>query len=207
MLSAFDKTSFALAGALLFEQTTWPLVNNLTRWGTNGFGFIAPGPQLTDQEVYILTSSLAVTPPVNPLPVISGIAPTSTVAGSAPFTLTINGSGFVADSTVLWNGAGLATTYVNGTRLTATVSALDIATAGTAQVSVQNPTPGGGASANLGFTITAAPGQLSLSATTIAFGSESVGLPSPAQKLTLVNTGGQAIGFASIAASSEFSNQ
>src|SRR5689334_7671656 len=73
------------------------------------------------------------------------------------FTLTVNGSGFVAGSIVNWNGSNRATTYVSGTQITASVSAADLTTAGTAQVTVFNPTPGGGTSGNASFTITAAP--------------------------------------------------
>jgi Abnormal spindle-like microcephaly-assoc'd, ASPM-SPD-2-Hydin len=205
VLSAFDKTNFTLVGALPFEQATYPFVSNLVRWGTNGFSFIAPGNGLTDQEIYVLSSSLAPTQPNNPLPTVSAISPTSAVAGAAAFPLTINGSGFIASSVVDWNGTPLTTNYVSGTQLSATVPATDVATAGGALVSVQNPAPGGGASSDIGFTIAAAPGQLSLSPATINFGSESVGAPSPAQAVTLTNTGGQAISLASIAASSQFS--
>ena len=47
----------------------------------------------------------------------------------------------------------LPTTFVNNTKVTATVPASDIATAGTATVTVSNPAPGGGASGPLTFTI------------------------------------------------------
>ena len=48
------------------------------------------------------------------------------------------------------------TTFVNNTQLTAVITAADIATAGTANVTVFNPTPGGGESATAAtFTITA----------------------------------------------------
>jgi hypothetical protein len=44
-------------------------------------------------------------------------------AGSAPFTLTVNGSKFVNGDTVDWNGVPLATTFVSASKLTAKVSA------------------------------------------------------------------------------------
>ncbi len=56
-------------------------------------------------------------------PSITSVAPSSATAGSAPFTITVNGSGFVPGDVVLWNGTPLPTTYVNGNQLTATVSA------------------------------------------------------------------------------------
>ncbi len=77
----------------------------------------------------------------------------SATAGDAGFTLTVNGSGFVSDSVVQWNGASRTTTYVSATQLTAAIPATDIAAAGTASVTVFNPAPGGGTSNAQSFTI------------------------------------------------------
>ncbi len=89
-----------------------------------------------------------------PVPGITGISPASAAAGGSQFTLTVNGTGFIAASTVLWNGANRTTTFVSPTQLTATIPASDITTAGTVEVSVLNPSPGGGSSESLTFTIT-----------------------------------------------------
>src|SRR5216683_791054 len=53
-------------------------------------------------------------------------------------------------SVVNWNGSPRATTFVSSAQLTAQISAADIATTGTASVTVFNPTPGGGMS-NVAF--------------------------------------------------------
>jgi hypothetical protein len=90
---------------------------------------------------------------VNPVPTLSALSPSSATAGGAAFTLTVTGTNFVSTSTVEWNGTGLTTTYGSATKLTASVPASDIATAGTASVTVVNPTPGGGTSSGLTFTI------------------------------------------------------
>jgi hypothetical protein len=82
----------------------------------------------------------------NPVPTITSISPATRKAGGSAFTLTVNGTGFVKGSAVRWNGANRTTTYVSTTRLTATILASDIALAGTAQVTVFNPAPGGGTS-------------------------------------------------------------
>ena len=92
----------------------------------------------------------------NPAPALSSLSPASAAAGSGTFTLTINGSGFIATSVVDWNGAPLPTTYASSTQLTAQVPATDVATAGTATITVANPTPGGGTSGAAVFTITSA---------------------------------------------------
>jgi hypothetical protein len=87
-------------------------------------------------------------------PAITTILPNSAAAGGAAFTLTINGTNFVAASMVNFGGAAPATTFVNSTQLTAAIPAAAIASAGTAAVTVTNPAPGGGASNAVNFTIT-----------------------------------------------------
>jgi len=97
-------------------------------------------------------------PPVsrgsNPTPTITAISPNSTVAGGAAFTLTINGTNFVAGSMVNFGGSAPATTFVNSTQLTAAIPAASIASTGTPGVTVTNPAPGGGTSKAINFTIT-----------------------------------------------------
>lgn len=92
-----------------------------------------------------------------PVPATSGISPSSSSAGSAGFTLTVNGSSFVATSVVRWNGANRTTTFVSATQLTATIAASDIATAGTRTITVFTPAPGGGTSNSQTFTILSPP--------------------------------------------------
>ena len=89
----------------------------------------------------------------NPVPAITGLSPAAADAGDADFTLTVNGSGFVAGSIVQWNGVDRATTYVSSTRLTAAIPAADIAAEATAAVTVFNPPPEGGTSNAQTFTI------------------------------------------------------
>jgi FG-GAP-like repeat len=89
----------------------------------------------------------------NPVPSITSLSPSSASAGGAAFTLTVNGSSFISASSVQWNGNSRTTSYISATQLTASVTAADIAAAGTANVTVVNPTPGGGTSQATGFTI------------------------------------------------------
>jgi IPT/TIG domain len=77
----------------------------------------------------------------NPVPLLTSVSPTTATAGGAAFTLTVNGLSFVAGSTVHWNGDARGTTFVGGTQLDAAILAADLASAGTAQVTVVNPTP------------------------------------------------------------------
>ena len=89
----------------------------------------------------------------NPVPVAISMSPSSAAKGSSSFTLAVTGSSFISSSIVKWNGTSLTTTYVSATKLNATVPAANIATAGTATVTVFTPTPGGGTSSGLTFTI------------------------------------------------------
>jgi hypothetical protein len=111
----------------------------------------------------------------NPAPTISSISPATAVAGSGNFTLTITGTNFVNGSVVRWNGSDRTTTFVSSTQLTAAIPASDVATAGTANVTVFNPAPGGGTSNTAIFTIQAsnpAPTISSISPATAVAGSD-----------------------------------
>ncbi len=79
-----------------------------------------------------------------PLPATTGLNPAAAAAGDPAITLTVDGGNFVTASVIRWNGANLATTFVSSSQLTAEVPASNLAAAGTAQVTVYNPTKGGG---------------------------------------------------------------
>ncbi len=89
----------------------------------------------------------------NAMPTLTSISPTSAQAGGPAFTLTLTGTNFVNSTTARWNGADLTTGFVSSTQLTATVLASNILNFGTANVTVFNPTPGGGTSSPQTFTI------------------------------------------------------
>jgi hypothetical protein len=154
VLSVYGIKSLGLTGTLAFPLIGYPNVTNLVRWGSNGFAFIAAGPGLTDQELYLGRSTIIAPQTVNAVPALAG--PSSVTAGGGAFTLTLNGSNFLAGSTVSWNGSLLPVTYVSSTQLTASVPASDLAQSGTGQVTVTNPAPGGGTSSTQVFTIMAA---------------------------------------------------
>ncbi len=119
--------------------------------------------------------NFSVTAASNPVPTISNISPANAAAGSGAFTLMVTGTNFISSSSVLFNGTARATTFVSATQLTAAILATDVASTGTPTVVVSNPTPGGGQSNSVTFTITAAsnpvPTVTSLSPTSVAAGS------------------------------------
>ncbi|PYU13470.1 MAG: hypothetical protein DMG37_10340 [Acidobacteria bacterium] len=91
-----------------------------------------------------------------PVPTLSSIFPTSLVAGTL-FGTPINASGtnFALNALLNFNGVAQQTQVFNHTFLIATVPAAAFATPGTVQVTVSNPTPGGGPSNSVSFTIAA----------------------------------------------------
>ena len=103
-----------------------------------------------------------------PGPTVTALTPNSATAGGAAFTLTVDGANFVSGATVLWNGATRTTTFVNATRVTAAITAADIAAAGSVPVSVRNPD--GQTSGTLTFTVNPAGGSFSVFITAPASG-------------------------------------
>lgn len=92
-------------------------------------------------------------PTSNPVPAIIAITPSSTVAGSTDTPVTITGSGFISSSVVQWNGAPIVTTYSSATTLSATLPAGSLANATIAKLTVVNPSPGGGTSSAVDFSV------------------------------------------------------
>ena len=78
------------------------------------------------------------------LPVITGLTPETTNAGSSAISLVVNGSNFSAGATVLWNGVSLTTTVVSTTQLHASIPAAVLTSAGIVNVTVANPASTGG---------------------------------------------------------------
>jgi trimeric autotransporter adhesin len=87
-------------------------------------------------------------------PLITSVSPTSATPGGAAFTLTVNGSNFMAPSNpavpqqagsiVEFNTSPHPTTFVSANQLTATINASDILTAGCNTVTVYTPNGVGG---------------------------------------------------------------
>lgn len=102
------------------------------------------------------TVSFTVSSPA-PIPRITSIDPTSIMGGSAAFVLTVNGTNFNQNSVVRFNGNPLATTFVSNTQLKADVTAAEIATPGTASITVFTAPPGGGTSNGALLTINVPP--------------------------------------------------
>lgn len=103
----------------------------------------------------------------NPAPLINSLSPTAAAPGGAAFTLTVVGANFVSGSVVNWNGSPRTTTFVNVTQVTAAITAADIATAGTALVTVNNPAPGGNTSNQEFFSISSPASRINFSSNSV----------------------------------------
>jgi hypothetical protein len=97
-----------------------------------------PGGGTSNSKTFLVTA-----PGDNPLPLVTGFGFEAT-AGSG-INLVIRGSGFVAGSQALWNGANKVTTYISDGEIRITLTAAEFS-AVIATIEVENPTPGGGTS-------------------------------------------------------------
>jgi hypothetical protein len=83
----------------------------------------------------------------HPLPTISSFNPSSAVAGSPSFTMTISGNNFVEGATVTFGGQSVTIQDLGLSQIVVFVPSSSLVQAGLRQVSVTNPPPGGGMSA------------------------------------------------------------
>ncbi len=90
--------------------------------------------------------------PVPPL-TLNSVFPSIITSGGSDFTLTAVGLSFASNAVIQWNGTALATSQVSSSVLRATVPAADIATPGSASITVQNSSGAGGTSAALPVSI------------------------------------------------------
>jgi hypothetical protein len=159
-IQSFDLTHFTPVGSITIPMSGQ--ARHLVRWGQNGLAFNTD----TGQVILVGGSFLAPVPTAfptpNPLPApaptpaanapaITLLNPGSAVAGSAGFTLTVNGSNFDPAAQVLFNGVARTTTFISSTQLQASINAPDIAATGTAIIAVANPANNGGTSAGSTF--------------------------------------------------------
>ena len=98
----------------------------------------------------------------NPAPTITNLLPDGAAVGGSA-TLVVQGHGLLKQSVIYWNTTALATTFNYHTGLlTANITAAQLATAGTASVTVKTPTPGGGTSNALPFYIGKVPTSIKI---------------------------------------------
>ncbi len=94
-----------------------------------------------------ITFPFIVAPAQSPVPHITSITPTTTLAStSSEVTVFVTGSGFVPQSIATLNQKNLTTIFGGPTALQAQVPAADLAAPGPVEIGILNPQPGGGVS-------------------------------------------------------------
>jgi len=90
--------------------------------------------------------TFTMTDPTSPLPtpVISSLSPANVTAGAPAFLLTVNGTNLLPCTVIQWNASNRTSTFIGTTGVTAAISAADVSTQGTAQVTAFTLTAGGG---------------------------------------------------------------
>ncbi len=92
----------------------------------------------------------------NPVPVLTTLSPSSAVADSPATPLTVTGTAFAVGAKVMFDAVNLVVTASSATSITASIPAAQLAgpMAGSHNVTVVNPAPGGGTSGAVSFTVT-----------------------------------------------------
>ncbi len=162
------------AGATqLFTATVTGMSNNGVSWSVNGIpggndtvgtiigngNYSAPLTVPTANNITVTATSVidstqsgnAAISLLNPMPVLTSVAPTSVSTGA--FTLTLTGTGFVNGAVVNFGSTPLTTTFVSSTQLTATGTAL-ASQVGNISVTVTNPNPGSATSGSIAVLVT-----------------------------------------------------
>lgn len=145
----------ANTGALVLQDTlfrdpitTFPSLNGARGIVVNPNNQAAYATGFLDDRVVSLRFA-------RPKPVMTGVLPASKPAGATNVLLTVSGIDFTSWSVVRVNGAARTTHFINDTMLTVEMQNGDFANAGQLDITVFTPSPGGGTSNALKFTVLA----------------------------------------------------
>lgn len=155
-VTTYNLSKFTPVAVANLSQVTEGTTLNMIPWGNNGLAFIDQTGccgTTTSQVVLLSSPSMFATGTQNPVPAAQSLSPSSATHGTWNLPVTINGTGFVPGSQVTWNGTSLYANYLSPTQLTLYVPASALASAGSVNVVVTNPVPGGGKSSPATFTI------------------------------------------------------
>ena len=121
------------------------------------------GVQTNTPGVAATSVAFPVGPSTNPAPKLTSILPATTPIQTIPAGsyIILNGSGFVPSSVVLFNGSPFqsdgttprAVGYSSSSQLAVAIYSADVAGGGTFAITVKNPSPGGGTSGAVDFTV------------------------------------------------------
>ncbi|MEX2284962.1 MAG: Ig-like domain-containing protein [Gemmatimonadota bacterium] len=127
-----------------FRLRVDPYTGSVTALDGGFWGVIATAEGVVDTaEVTVL----------HPIPILTGMTPSSVQPGSGEFDLVLTGSRFDVGARLLWNSTELPLIFPADDQARARIPKQYVALAGTAQITMVNPTPGGGVSNALTFRI------------------------------------------------------
>ncbi len=89
----------------------------------------------------------------NPTAVLSSMNPASCPTGASVAVVTVTGTGFLSSSRAYISGTKIRTVYLSPTQLRIEIPASSLTTNTTLPIDIQNPSPGGGPSNVLDFTV------------------------------------------------------
>ena len=140
---AVDPTSFTSLG---FTAAPEASNSRLMKWGPDGLAYLVQNQNGGYDIVQVRSNFFYSSSGTNAVPTLSSVSPSTVSAKGRNFVLTVSGSGFVSGAVAQWNGHNRTAVVVNSSTLTVDIPFSDIASAGTATVTVTNPAPGGGKS-------------------------------------------------------------
>ena len=172
-----------------------------TEWGYDLSGSSSSQPLTVTDEVLVTADYNITTTPL----ALTSLSPAAAVPGSAAFTLTLNGTGFSANSVVSVNGTFPAVKYISSTQLSVPVTAAQIKKPGAFQVWVEGFPSGASCAAFAAFPFTVAKSPIvSPSPLSVAFAAQVAGTTSASKTVTLKNTSSSAVSISSITATGNF---
>lgn len=175
-VSISPSTATLLTGeAQQFRATVSGSTNQSVRWQVNGKDagdsvvgsidgnglYTAPLHPPSPNSVNVTAISMADTSKQSsaavavdfPAPTVTGISPSLLDAGSPDTQITVTGSNFFPESVVLLQDSPLVTVLDSSTQMRATLPASSLTGAGTMNLKVKTPAPGGGTSAQLALKV------------------------------------------------------
>jgi trimeric autotransporter adhesin len=114
---------------------------DIVRWGQDGLAIRSYESGGAALEILLLRGPFVLPSElnVNPAPSVTGASQTSLAVNSGNAMLTLSGSGFLPGAVALWSGSPRSTTFVSPSQLIVAIASADLAAAGSATITVQNP--------------------------------------------------------------------
>lgn len=199
--SPYGDGFYPSGDALTFTETPNPGWI-FTEWQYDLSGNSASQPLAVTDEVLVTADYNVVATPFS----LTSLSPAATVPGSPNFTLTLNGTGFTANSVVSVNGTFPLVKFIGSTQLSVPVTAAQITKPGAFQVWVDSFPNGAScaAFAALPFTVANSP-IVTPSPLSLSFPAQSLGTVSPAKVVKLTNSSASAVTINSISTTPYFS--